>query len=161
MRRSRVPSRDLCSVFCYFIRLILEYACPLWHSSLTLKLSDQIEVIHRRAVKTILPHLPYGERLSALNLTTLYDRREHLCRSFYRKMITNPASKLNNLIPDAVTPAYNFRNPRTLPLFKCRTKRFQSSFFTILCKEMGCIFIANYSSHKRFLYFSIPIVNII
>ena len=95
LKRSGVPSRDLCSVFCYFIRPILEYACPGWHS-LTLKLSDEIEAIQCHAVKTILPHLTYDEGLSALNLTTLFDRREHLCRLFYHKIITNPANKLNN-----------------------------------------------------------------
>ena len=135
LRRSGVLSRDLCSVFCYFIRPVLEYAYPVWHSLLTLKLSDQIEAIQRCAVKIILPHLPYGEGLSALNLTTLYDRREHPCRSFYHKMITNPARKLNSLITDAVTPAYNFRNLRTLPLFKCCTKRFQSSFLPYCVKK--------------------------
>ena len=41
-------------------------------SSLTFKLFDQIEAIQRRAVKTILHHLPYDDGLSALNLTTLY-----------------------------------------------------------------------------------------
>ena len=127
LRRSGVPSRDLCSVFCYFIRPILEYACPVWHSSLTLKLSDEIEAIQRRAVKIILPHLTYDEGLSALNLTILFDRREHLYRSFYDKIITNPANKLNDLIPNSVTPAYNLRKPRTIPLFKRRTKRFKMS----------------------------------
>ena len=107
LRRSGVPSCDLCSVFCYFIRPILEYACPVWHSSLTLKLSDKIETIQRRAVKTILPHLRYNEGLPALNLTTLFDRREHLCKSFYHKIITNPANKLNNLIPNSAMPVYN------------------------------------------------------
>ena len=130
LRRSGVPSLDLCSVFCYFLRPILEYACPVWHSSLTLKLSDEIETIQRHAVKTILPHLTY-DGLSALNLTTLFDRREHLCRSFYHKIITIPANKLNNLILNNVTPAYNFKgNPcRTIPLFKYRMKRFKMSFF--------------------------------
>ena len=72
------------------------------------------------------------------------------------------SKQAGQFIHNAVTSAYNFRNPRTLPLFKCRTKRFQSSFFfffTILCQEMGSISIASYSSHKKFLNFSIPIVN--
>ena len=119
LRRIGVPCQDLCSVFCYFIRPILEYTCPVWHSSLSLKLSDQIEAIQCHTVKTILPYLTYGEGLSALNHTTLCGSREHLCRSFYDKIIRNPASKLNSLLLNAVTPTYNFRKPRTLPLFKC------------------------------------------
>ena len=122
------PGCDLCSVFCYFIRPILEYACPVWHSSSTLKLSDEIKAIQRRAVKIILPHLTYDEGLSALNLMTLFDRREHLCRSFYHKIFRKPANKLNDLIPNSVMPAYNLRKPRTIPLFKCQTKHFKTSF---------------------------------
>ena len=33
------------------IRSILEYACPVWHNSLTIEQSDQIESIQKRALK--------------------------------------------------------------------------------------------------------------
>ena len=75
-------------------------------------------------------------------------RTEQLRRSFYCKNVINPASKLNNLMPDPVTPAYNFKNARTLPLFKCFMKRFQSSFFTIICKEMDAFEQFFNSSHE-------------
>lgn len=45
LRRSGVPTKDLCSVYCSFIRPVLEYACPVWHSSLTLELRKQLEDI--------------------------------------------------------------------------------------------------------------------
>ena len=52
---SGVQPQDLRSVFCYFIRPLLEYACPVWHSSLTCKLKDQLEVIQRRALCIVHP----------------------------------------------------------------------------------------------------------
>ena len=49
LKRSGVPPRDLRSVYSYFIRPVLEYACPVWHTSLPRKLSDQLEQIQCRA----------------------------------------------------------------------------------------------------------------
>ena len=42
LRRSGVPPNDLCSVFCYLIRTLLENACPVWHSSLPVSLCQQV-----------------------------------------------------------------------------------------------------------------------
>ena len=41
LRRNGVPPADLRSVYCYFIRPLLEYTCPVWHSSLTCTLNNQ------------------------------------------------------------------------------------------------------------------------
>ena len=47
LKRSGVQSRDLRLVYCSFIRPFVEYACLVWHSSLPLFLSDQVEHIQR------------------------------------------------------------------------------------------------------------------
>ena len=70
----RVHPRNLRSVYCYFIRPVLEYACPVWHSSLPSFLSDQVEHIQRRATKVICPSLSNNQRLTELELPTLFDR---------------------------------------------------------------------------------------
>ena len=80
LKRSGVSPRDLRSVYSYFIRPVLEYACPVWHTSLPRKLSDQLEQI--RALRIIVPHLSYTDGLNELDLTTLEERREFLCKSF-------------------------------------------------------------------------------
>ena len=127
LKRSGAPAKDLGTVYCCFIRPIIEYACPVWHSSLPNVLSDDLERIQKRATRIMLPELSYKERLAELKLPTLYERRDELCRRFY-KTIRRPEDKINDLLPPTNKPVYSLRNPRKTPLFKCRTKRFQNSF---------------------------------
>ena len=57
LKRNGAVQKDLRNVYCSFIRPVLEYACPVWHFSLPVFLSDQIEQIQRRSVKIICPGL--------------------------------------------------------------------------------------------------------
>ena len=73
LKRLGKPIHDLAQIYCTFVRPILEYACQVRHFSLTEKLSNEIEQIQKRAVKTILPNLSsYSERLRFLKLDTLF-----------------------------------------------------------------------------------------
>ena len=127
LKRSGVSSVDLRAVYCCFIRPILEYASPVWHSSLPSYLQDRIEQIQRRATKIILPGLSYDERLNDLRLPLLLDRRDSLCYKFYKSVLANNSS-LTNLFPKRNDHRYSLRNPRTFSLFKCKTQRFKYSF---------------------------------
>ena len=127
LKPNGVPPAHLRSIYCYFIRPLLEYACPVWHSSLTCALNNQLEDIQPRALRIIYPQMSYKDSITHFNLPTLYDRRELLCESFY-KNATRPVSKLFNLIPKPAPRHYNLRKTRRLPLFKCRTKTFKNSF---------------------------------
>ena len=71
LKRNGVQSRDLQKVYCSFVRPILEYACLVWHSSISILLSDQIEHTQKRALRIILPNMSYQESLSMLKLPTL------------------------------------------------------------------------------------------
>ena len=133
-KRSGVLPRDLCSVFCCFIRPVVEYACPAWHSSLSNALSDELEQIQKRATKIMLPGLSYRERLAHLKLLTLQERRDELCRRFY-KTIMRPEDLINDVLPPITESVYSFRNARKIPLLKCRTKRFQNSFIPYAVKK--------------------------
>ena len=108
-----------------FVRPVLEYACPVWHSSLTSSLHDDLEQIQRRATKIMLPSLSYNERLSELGLPTLHERRVELCRWFYKSVVRQ--HKFHDVLPSTVERPYSLRNPRTFSLVKCRTKRFQDN----------------------------------
>ena len=131
--------RDLRSVYSYFILPVLEYACPVWHRALlSPKLCDHLEQIQRRALRIIVPHLSYTNGLNELDLTTLEERRESLCKSFYKNNL-NTASKLCSLLPDPVDHYYNPRNPRKLPLYKCRNNRFSDSFFYHIVSANGML----------------------
>ena len=57
LRRNGVQPSDLRTVYCSFIRPVLEYACPVLHTSLPKYLTDELEHIQRRAFKIIVPHI--------------------------------------------------------------------------------------------------------
>ena len=126
--------KDLCSVVCCFIRRVVEYACLVWYSSLSNALFDELQQIQKRATKIMLPDLSHRERLAHLKLPTLQERRDELCRCFY-KTIIRPEDKINDVLPPITESAYSFRNARKIPLFKCRTKRFQNSFTPYAVKK--------------------------
>jgi hypothetical protein len=127
LKRNGAEQRDLRNVYCSFIRPVLEYACPVWHFSLPGFLSDQLEQIQRRATRIINPKLSYKDGLNELNLPTLVDRRDFLCKRFYEKNFGSP-SNISDLLPIKNSHSYNFRNARNIALFKTRTSRFYNSF---------------------------------
>jgi len=53
LKRSGAVRRDLLCFYTTIIRPVLEYACPVWHSSLTAAQSRALESIHRRAMRII------------------------------------------------------------------------------------------------------------
>ncbi|KAK2188935.1 hypothetical protein NP493_119g04018 [Ridgeia piscesae] len=68
LKRAGITQKDLVSVYVSVVRPVLEYACPVWHTNLPQYLSDNIEVIQKRALKCIFPGLGYAEILRRVNL---------------------------------------------------------------------------------------------
>ena len=100
-------------------------ACPGRHSSLPKFLSDQIEHIQTRALKIILPNMSYHDSLTdPLKLPTLVERKESLCKRFYKNNYRDALSKIFELLPKPLNHEINLRNARNIPLFKSHTKRF-------------------------------------
>ena len=118
LKRNGVQPSDLRTVYCSFIRPVLEYACLVWHTSLPKFLTDELEHIQRRALKIIVPHLSYSESLKDLKL---------LCRSFYKNNYSDTSSKIFNLLPEPLDHQYNLRHSRSISLFKIRTKRYNDN----------------------------------
>ena len=96
---------------------------------------DQIEHIQKRALTIILPNMSYQESLSMLKLPTLTERRELLCMRFYKKNLCDMSSKLSELLPHPTYHQHNLRHARTIPLFKCHTKRFSDSCLPYCVKK--------------------------
>ena len=86
LKRAGIRHCDLFRVYVSVIRPVLEYACPVWHTSLPTYLSDNIETIQKRCLRTIFPGHSYDEARSISNLPTLFERRTKLCQSYFRKM---------------------------------------------------------------------------
>ena len=94
---------------------IAEYACPVWHTSLPMYLSDHIETIQKRCLRTIFPGYSYDEARSISNLPTLFERRTKLCQSYFRKT-QNADHKLHKLLPKQRSIPYGLRKYNTLPV---------------------------------------------
>ena len=64
-----------------FVRSVLEVSSVVWHSSLSKINSNDLERVHKSALKE------YKSALSQLNLQTLSKRREILCLRFAKKCL--------------------------------------------------------------------------
>ena len=55
LKRAGIRQCDLLRVYVSVIRPVLEYACPVWHTSLPMYLSDNIETIQRGVSEQYFP----------------------------------------------------------------------------------------------------------
>ena len=97
LRRNAFPDTVLVKVYC--VRPILEYSCEVWHNSLPVYLSNQVEQIQKRALRIIFPSLTYDQAMLTANLPSLHDRRSTLCNRLFHHML-DPSHKLNFVIFD-------------------------------------------------------------
>ena len=81
------------------VRPVLEYACPVWHTNLPIYLSDDIEMVQKRVLKSIFPGKCYNYILNHTSISSLKERRDHLCREYFNDMKVN-SHKLNHLLPE-------------------------------------------------------------
>ena len=127
LKRSGVPKTQLKDTFLAIIRSVLEYACPVWSTSLNKELSKVLESIQMRACKIIVPKLSYEDAIIDLELPLLYDRRMDICKDFFKSMC-DPNHKLHDMLPLERPNLKGLRNwkPREPPLLK--TERAKNSF---------------------------------
>ena len=76
LKRAGIIQLDLVTVYISVVRPVLEYACPVWHTNLPKYLSDSIELIQNRALKSIFPGMSYNDILNDTGLRTLKERRD-------------------------------------------------------------------------------------
>ena len=89
------------------VRPVLEYACPAWHTNLPKYLSD-IELIPKRALKSIFPGEHYKDILNDIGIGTLKERKHFLCEKYFRG-VTQSSHKLHNLLPEKRRIEYDLR----------------------------------------------------
>ena len=90
---------DLKIIYVSFIRSLLEQACTVWHSGLTVENTNDLERVQKCALKIILKnsYKNYQNALNILELESLESRREFLCLQFAKKSLKN--QKMKNLFP--------------------------------------------------------------
>ena len=87
---------DLLDIYNKQVRSILEFAVPVWHSSITQEERLDIERIQKSACNIILgdQYQSYTSALKSMCMDTLFNRRTKLCKKFARKSVKS--SKFSN-----------------------------------------------------------------
>ena len=84
-----------------YIRSVLNYCCPVWHTNLPSDLSKQIERLQKRVLRIIFRSLSYREALSAADCVRLDDNRQRFFLNLFQKINSHNDKKLNPLIPNS------------------------------------------------------------
>ena len=129
LKRAGINQNDLIRMYVSVIRPVVEYACPVWHTNLPKYLSDNIDIIQKRCLKTIFPGYQYENILQMVNLPTLHRRCDELCRVYFAKTKSND-HKLNALLPNGRSVPYTLRLCylcNKLPIPRAKTNRYKNS----------------------------------
>ena len=125
----------LADVYKKEVRSLLEYAVPVWHSSITSNQSRQIERVQKTAFRIILGHdyISYEVACTLLLMEPLFIRRTQLCMNFAKREL----KKDQNLF-SKTSKNHNTRSTQKLVQeFRCRTSRFQKSSLPFLSKLLN------------------------
>jgi hypothetical protein len=132
LKRAAMSSDDLVTYYRAVIRPVAEYACAVWHSSLTEGQSEQLEQLHTRAIKII-----FGRKLDHDTACLIYDleptlasRRESQTQRLFEQIRDNPNHCLHSLLPEKRDPEIlaKLRNAKPYEPPFAKTSRFQNSF---------------------------------
>ena len=96
LKRSGAGRDDLLCFYGTVIRPVLEYACPVWHTSLTAAQTKALESLQHRALCIIYD---YMLSLTRAGFDTLEARREQLTERFFRRSVLPETSCLHYLLP--------------------------------------------------------------
>ena len=119
---------DLKTIYTMYVRSILEHSATVWHSSLTAENKNDLERVQKTALKIILGQKfkSYKNALNILNLTTLEERREHLCKTFAIRSANHP--KFKHLFPlNPKSHQMDTRNIEKFKVFTAHTERLKKS----------------------------------
>ena len=86
LKRAGISQLDMVTVYISVVRPVLEYACPVWHTNLHKYISDSIELIQTRALKSPFPGKSYNEILSDIGIRTLREITEVLCMKYFTEI---------------------------------------------------------------------------
>ena len=128
LKRAKVSPKDIVNFYCTVIRPILEYCAPVFHYSIPSFLSEDLEMVQKRALKIILPTKSYNDILEYFNVQTLSERRDEMSTKLFTNIVNNPAHKLHKLLPSKHESVYQLRNTRMFEWFETNTDRFKNTF---------------------------------
>ena len=98
----RLPNDDLLLIYKGYIRPLVEYAVPVWHSGLTTAQTNKLEGIQKRALKLILGYR-YNSYANALVMTSLNPCRKEEWTFVVNWQITPQLQRIPALAPSTQT----------------------------------------------------------
>jgi hypothetical protein len=128
LKRAAMSSDDLLYYYTAVIRPVTEYACVVWHTSLTKGQTLQLESIQKRALKIIFGNNNVDVSQALNTLPSLSERRDFLTKKFFNSLLS-PSSCLHDLIPEKrdINVVAKLRDARQyLPPF-ARTESYKKS----------------------------------
>ena len=128
LKTAGLTKEELVIVYKGYVRPVMEYATPAWHSSLTIAQSNQLELIQKRICRIILGsnYCTYKQALHLLDLDPLSERRENLCYKFVLK--TYRSNKFPDWFPKTTRcHTMTLRSSRVFDMHQGSTNRFQNS----------------------------------
>ena len=131
-----LPVEEMVNIYILFIRSVVEYACVVWHSSISNEESDNIERVQKTALRIILKS-DYENYTSALRiacLTTLRERRQKLSLSFAKKCIKSDYNA--DLFPE-IDKMVNTRLHEKYYVTPARTERLAKSTIPYLQRMLN------------------------
>ena len=106
----------------------MEQSCVVWHNSLTIENSEDLERVQRSAVRIILGKNfeNYEDALDSVDLQNLSERRQELCLKFANKCTQN--EKTEELFPlNRKNHNMEVRNPERFVVNHANTERLKKS----------------------------------
>ena len=128
LKKCRIPTSDLVAIYTMYIRPVLEYASPVWSSSITNRQSNDIERVQKRICRIILGgYDSYTRALDYLHLIPLSSRREGLLLTFSSDLLLS--ARHRDFLPECLQAmsGRQLRNSHLLHEPKCRTTRYYQS----------------------------------
>ena len=142
LKRFKASAHDLIAVYQMYIHPVLEYASPLWHSSLTQRQIELLELIQKRAWRIVLgnEYTSYAA-METLQLCSLVERREQLLRGFGEKLFKSKHHAAMLPEPQKKRHGRNLRCAHQLDPPKCKTTRFRKSIIPAVVDRLNNAFL--------------------
>ena len=123
LKRSGMGTDDLIYYYKAVVRPVLEYACVLWHSSITKEQKHRLDSVQRRALRIIGCTDTEKNKLSPLK-----DRRDEQASRLFHSIL-NPSNCIHSILP----PRRDLQTDRLrhVPAYQipfARTERYRRSF---------------------------------
>ena len=130
LKYAGVPEVDLLHIYILYIRSLLEYCSVVWHSTLTLDQSKDLESIQKLCFKIILgqKYTGYEDALEYFCLDKLSDRREKKCLEFGLKCLLHPVhSRMFPVNPNTLKNPNNTRHSEHFTVNWAKSESYRQS----------------------------------